>query len=77
MDRRCPCICVDFDSVSTFGLLEFGTVPTVWVFVLFCLFLFLVWFCCFFVFVVVVVVVVVKSRNKKTTPSTQNKVKKN
>ena len=24
-----PCICVDFDSVSTFYLLEFGTVPTV------------------------------------------------
>ena len=59
MDRRWPCICVDFDSVSTFYLLEFGTVPTVWVFVLFCfcfcLFLFLDWFCwfCYFFFFLV------------------------
>ena len=56
-DSQRPYICVDFDSVSTFHLLEVGTVPTVWYFwssLFLCslcfvgVFLGVVWFCCFF-----------------------------
>ena len=53
-DRRWPYIYVDFDSASTFYLLEFGNVPTVFHFCIFCFF---VLFCyLFFVFVFVFII---------------------